>query len=177
MENKNDLKKKKMNIMTLALGIAILPPIWAVLSSHSGIEAGGVALVCAGVFVASGNKPKDGLKISLGFLIGLVWGILASYIINVSTINKDVTTFLTLFVFGGVAVLISSSKLEKYLYLPAWLSGWAITLGMLGGNPISEWGRLSVSIGISMVVGVVYVGIGVLKFQQLICKKNRLLKF
>lgn len=35
------------NNLTLALCIALFPPIWAVLSPKLGIEVGAVALICA----------------------------------------------------------------------------------------------------------------------------------
>ena len=55
-----DAKEKRQLKWTLALGIALLPPIWAVLSSAVGITTGAVALICAGVYVANGNKTQDG---------------------------------------------------------------------------------------------------------------------
>lgn len=151
MNKTSKINNNKMEVISLALG---------------------VALVCAGVFVAAGNKANNSFKISLGFIMGLIWGIIASYIIQNSANYKDITIFFTLFVFGGGAVVISSTILKKYVYLPAWLSGWAITLGILGDNHISEWGMLIISIGISMIIGVFYVGGGVLRFQQFILRNH-----
>lgn len=50
------MSDKKLNILTLAFGIALLPPIWAVLSPYAGITTGAVALICAGLYVTNGNK-------------------------------------------------------------------------------------------------------------------------
>lgn len=56
------MSDKKLNILTLAFGIALLPPIWAVLSPYAGITTGAVALICAGLYVTNGNKKENALK-------------------------------------------------------------------------------------------------------------------
>jgi len=61
--------------------------------------------------------------------------------------------------------------MNKIVYLPAWLCGWALTLGMLSGIPKEQWITMEIQIAISMVTGVIYIGVGVLKFQQFIIKK------
>lgn len=40
----------------MALCIALFPPIWAILSPHFGVQVGAVALICAGVYAAAGNR-------------------------------------------------------------------------------------------------------------------------
>lgn len=112
------------------------------------------------------KKQSGGSKSSI-FHIRII---IASYIISVTSINKDITIFCVLFILGGCAVLISSTRLMKYVYLPAWLSGWAITLGILGDIPFSNWNVIVISIGISMLTGVLYLGVGILKFQEIISK-------
>ena len=39
----------KKEVLALAVGIGLLPPIWAVLSGHIGVTCGAVALICAGI--------------------------------------------------------------------------------------------------------------------------------
>lgn len=161
------MKKENLDVITLALGIALLPPIWAVLSPYLGINTGAAALICAGIFVSNGNKVEHGFKISTGFLLGDLWGCTALKIMDMIKFNENMELFCTLFVLGGLAVIISSTKVEKIIFLPAWLSGWAITLLIMA--PLNmNWGTIPVQIGISMLMGVWYVGIGVLKFQSLL---------
>ena len=59
------MSEKTINKITLALGIALLPPIWAVLSPYAGITTGAVALICAGLYVTNGNKVS-GVLTSMG---------------------------------------------------------------------------------------------------------------
>ncbi|WPC43018.1 DUF1097 domain-containing protein [Clostridium sp. JS66] len=161
------MNERKLNVLTLALGIALLPPIWAVISPYFGITTGAVALICAGIFLANGNRVEDGVKISIGFLLGDLWGCIALKAMDMVKLNENIELFCALFILGGLAVIIASTKLEKIIFLPAWLSGWAITLLLMA--PLNmNWGTLPIQIGISMLMGVWYVGIGVLKFQNLL---------
>lgn len=167
-------KEKNIQVLTLAFGIAFLPPIWAVLAPYMGVTTGAVALICAGVFAANGNKYADAPKISIGFLCGDLWAVAALRMMESLNGNPDVELYGTLFVMGGLAVIISS-LLETYIFLPAWLCGWAIGLTVMGPVGIRNIGTLPLQIGAAMVVGVVYVGIGVDLLQKTLMQavKNR----
>ena len=157
------------NKLTLALGIALLPPIWAVLSHYIGVTTGAVALICAGVYVANGNKVSDALKIAIGFLLGDAWAVIAIFVMEKMSLNPNLELFLTLCVMGGLAVLIGES-VPKFIYTPSWLCGWAIGLTIMGPMAIAEIGTLPLQIGAAMIAGVVYVGIGVDAFQKKLLK-------
>lgn len=167
MENK---RESKLNMWTLALGIALLPPIWAVLAPHVGITTGAVALICAGLYVANGNQTKNALKITLGFLCGDIWAVIAIRVMELMQINPDVELYITLFVMGGLAVIIGET-LAKFIFTPSWLCGWAIGLTIMGPMQFADLGSLPVQIGAAMIAGVVYVGIGVDMFQQALVKR------
>ncbi len=161
---------KTKNKLTLALGIALLPPIWAVLAPYIGVTTGAVALICAGLYVTNGNKVSDALKITIGFLLGDLWAVIAIFVMEKMTLNPNLELYLTLFVMGGLAVLIGES-IPRYIFTPAWLCGWAIGLTIMGPMAIAELGTLPIQIGAAMIAGVVYVGIGVDAFQKLLLKK------
>lgn len=161
----------KKEVWTLALGIALLPPIWAVLAPYIGVQTGAVALICAGVYVANGNKGSDGIKISVGFLLGDCWAVLALAIMKWLPVNPDLSLFVTLFVLGGAAVLISS-RLPGIIYCPSWLCGWAVGLTIMAPKGMDAIGTLPVQIGTAMLVGVWYVGWGVDQFQRLLLRKK-----
>lgn len=160
----------KKEVWTLALGIALLPPLWAVLAPHIGVQTGAVALICAGVYVANGNQAADGIKISTGFLLGDLWAVAALEIMKLMQFNEDLELFITLFVLGGLAVLISSA-LPKLIFCPSWLCGWAIGLTIMAPMGITCIGTYPIQIGVAMLAGVWYVGWGVDKFQHLLMKK------
>lgn len=159
------MTEKKINTLTLAFGIAMLPPLWAVLAPYIGVSTGAVALICAGVYVTNGNKRKDAFKISVGFLLGDLWAVLAVWIMEKLPIHPNVELYITLFVLGGLAVIIGDS-FSKYIFTPSWLCGWAIGLTIMGAMQVKELGTLPIQIGVAMIAGVVYVGIGVDAFQK-----------
>lgn len=159
------MNNRKLNIVTLAFGIALLPPLWAVLAPYAGITTGAVALICAGLYVTNGNKIADAFKITMGFLCGDIWAVVAIYIMEKLPFNPDVELYLTLFVLGALAVIIGEN-LSKYIFTPSWLCGWAIGLTVMGPLTLSELGTLPIQIAVAMIAGVVYVGIGVDFFQK-----------
>ena len=144
--------------LTLALCIALFPPIWAVLSPYIGVQTGAVALICAGVYVANGNKEQDALPMSLGFLAGDLWAVLALYVMEALPFHPDAELFAVLFVLGGLAVMISS-LFPAWLYCPAWLCGWAVGLTIMAPGGFQGIGTLPLQIGAAMLAGVWYVGV------------------
>lgn len=150
---------------SLAFCIALLPPIWAVLANHIHVSTGAVALICAGVYVANGNKAADALKISIGFLLGDFWAVSALTVMEWMKWNADLELFVTLFVFGGLAVLISS-VLPGWIYCPSWLCGWAIGLTILTPLGYDNIGSYPIQIGAAMLAGVWYVGVLLDKVQK-----------
>ena len=159
------MDEKRRQKLTLALGIALLPPIWAVLAPVIGVTTGAVALICAGLYVANGNRRADALKIAVGFLLGDLWAVTAIWLMEMLPLNPNVELYCTLFLMGGLAVLIGES-LPRFIYTPAWLCGWAIGLTILGPLKVAEIGTLPIQIGAAMLAGVFYVGVGVDAFQK-----------
>lgn len=158
------MKRLKQEVFILAFCIALFPPIWAVLATHIGVTTGAVALICAGLYVTNGNKVSDAVKISLGFLMGDFWAVFALFIMNYLPFNKDINLFITLFILGGLGVIISAF-LERWIFCPALLCGWAIGLTILAPVGYGKLGTLPAQIGAAMIVGIWYVGVGVNKMQ------------
>ncbi|MBR4702151.1 MAG: DUF1097 domain-containing protein [Oscillospiraceae bacterium] len=166
------MKRLTRPVWTLALCIALFPPIWAVLAPYLGVQTGAVALICAGIYVAAGNEKKHALPMSLGFLAGDFWAVSALWIMDKLSWNPNLELFATLFVLGGAAVLIASC-LPRVFYLPAWLSGWAIGLTVLAPAGFGAIGTLPLQIGAAMLVGVWYVGVGVDAIHKLLRGKEQ----
>lgn len=152
------------------MGIALLPPLWAVLAPYIGISTGAVALICAGVYVTNGNKLEDGLKIMIGFWCGDLWALLALKLMNIINLNPDLELFVILAILGFLAVVIGS-VLEKIIFLPAWLCGWAIGLTIMSSMDVSNLYGIFIQIAAAMAVGVWYVGAGVDLFSRCILRK------
>lgn len=149
---------KKAETLTLAFCIALLPPIWAVAAPYLNVTTGAVALICAGLCAANGDKAADAVKISIGFLLGDFWAWLAVWVMDVMPWNPDAELFGTLFVMGGLAVIFSSLA-PKWIFCPAWLCGWAIGLTIMAPGGLENVGTLPWQIAAAMLVGVWYVGV------------------
>lgn len=150
--------RNKAETLTLALCIALLPPLWAVAAPYVGVTTGAVALICAGLCAANGDKAADAPKISAGFLLGDFWAWLALVVMDKMPLNPDFEVFLTLFVMGGLAVIVSGF-FPRFIFCPAWLCGWAIGLTVMTPVGLADVGTLPVQIGAAMLAGVWYVGV------------------
>ena len=159
----------KKETLSLAACIALFPPLWAVAAPYIGITTGAVALICAGLYVANGNRLRDAVKISTGFLLGAAWAWLALRIMAAVELNPNVELFCTLFVLGALAVLISAA-LEKWIFCPAWLCGWAIGLTVMTMVQSEEINSYFLQIAAAMLVGVWYVGAFLNWIQQKLLK-------
>ena len=151
------MKTDGKEVLTLAALIAVLPPLWAVLSPYIGISVGPVALICAGIYATNGNRFQDSHKIALGYLAGDIWALAVYEIMAHTPLNADLTLFLSLAVFGFILVLISS-KWADYIHMPSWLTGWAIGMLAMNLDKTTPVMSLTAQIGVSMLVGVYYVG-------------------
>ena len=165
------MKTDKREVLTLAALIAVLPPLWAVISPYIGISVGPVALICAGIYAANGNEFKDAHKIALGYLAGDIWALIVYEIMSHTPLNADLTLFLSLAVFGFILVLISS-EWPNIIHMPSWLTGWAIGMLAMNLDKTSDKLSLTVQIGASMLVGVYYVGALLDKIHKILNQKQ-----
>ncbi|MBQ6926888.1 MAG: DUF1097 domain-containing protein [Oscillospiraceae bacterium] len=165
------MKKWSREDLTLALCIALFPPIWAVLAPKFGVQVGAVALICAGVYAAAGNRTELALPMTLGFFAGDCWAVLALHMMKaLGSLGESGAVFVTLFVMGGAAVLIAT-LLPKVFFCPAWLCGWAIGLTVMGPMGVEKLGNMPLQIGAAMFAGVWYVGVLVEWIHQKLCGK------
>lgn len=83
---------------------------------------------------------------------------LALWIMDHLPFGADPNLFCTLFVLGGLAVLLSALA-PRFIFCPTWLCGWAIGLTILSPVGFSGMGSLPLQIGAAILVGVWYVGV------------------
>ena len=163
------MKTDRKEVLTLAALIAVLPPLWAVLSPYIGISVGPVALICAGIYATNGNKFEDAHKIALGYLAGDIWALIVFEIMAHTPFNADLTLFLSLAVFGFILVIISS-EWANIIHMPSWLTGWAIGMLAMNLDKTTPVLSLTVQIGVAMLAGVYYVGALLDKIHKMLNK-------
>lgn len=153
--------------LALAISIGLLPPLWAVASGRLGISCGAVALICAGLYVSAGNRVELGLPMSLGFVLSDLMAVCAIWLMERLPFGGEASTFLTLAALGFAAVLLCS-RLERLLFLPAVLSGWAVGLTVMGPLGFAGLGSMPLQLAVAMIAGVWYAGWAVDAFSRLI---------
>ena len=163
------MKTDRKEVLTLAALIAVLPPLWAVLSPYIGVSVGPVALICAGIYATNGNRFQDAHKIALGYLAGDIWALIVFEIMAHTPLNGDLTLFLSLAVFGFILVIISS-KMTDIIHMPSWLTGWAIGMLAMNLDKTTPVLSLTVQIGVAMLAGVYYVGALLDKIHKMLNK-------
>lgn len=165
--NRDKGKGKYKEVLTLALLVGILPPTWAIISPYIGIRVRPIALIAAGIYGANGNKFKDSFKIAVGYIAGDIWSLIAMTVMRKTPINSIFTLWMTLFVLGFIAVIISA-KFPKYIYLPSWLAGWAIAMLSMNLDTSTPIIRMTIEIAVAMLVGVYYVGALIDKIHKVV---------
>ena len=68
------IKNEVLDVLPTAIGVALLPPIWATVSALFGITFGWVSLACAGMYFIIGDPVKSGIKTSVSFFDGMPLG-------------------------------------------------------------------------------------------------------
>ncbi len=146
------------HISSLALAVALLPPIWGLVSPALGITVAPVALICAGVYASAGNSARNIVPMTLGFWVGDLWSLAALWGFENLPLPPNAALFVTLFVLGGAAVIVGTAL---RVHVPAMLTGWAMGLTVMGGGGLSGAGALPLELAAAMAVGVLYAGWGV----------------
>ena len=148
---------KMKRVYVQAIAVAILPPIWAALSTMFGFTTGAVALMTAGLVMISRDS---GLALSVGLLIGDIWGAVSFSLIALAPPSLNILAqVIVLAIFGFLAVIINY-YLRK-VNMVSWFIGWALTIQILSMTPKSKWPITVLMIGVSMLVGIYYIGYGI----------------
>lgn len=159
------LKKSFNDALPAAVGVALLPPLWAVVSSIAGIKFGWVSLACAGMLTVFHDYVKTGLCQSISFFMGCIWGLTATLAMWWIPLSDNISLFLVLCVWGFIAVMLSEVVFRKKTVISIWLSSWAIALGVFAEVPLQQYGITFFKLMIAMLCGVWYIGLFNQKFQ------------
>lgn len=95
-----------------------------------------------------------------GMWLGIPWGMMAVTFPGLTGWPKT-TLFVTLFVLGALAVLISGMPgIRNWVDTAAWLTGWAISILILSlnGGP-AKFGTMPLQITGAMLAGIFIVGV------------------
>ena len=155
--NRDGSKGKYKEVLTLALLVGILPPTWALISPYIGVHVGPIALIAAGIYGARAAYIGGCRTTSL----------IATVVMQKTPFSANITLWSTSFILGYIAVIISA-KFPRYVYLPSFLAGWAIAMLSMNLDSTTPLIRMTIEIGVAMVVGVYYVGALIDKIHKIV---------
>ena len=78
--------------------------------------------------------------------------------------------FIVLAIFGFASVVITNIGISLVSHTPSLFAGWAVAFAVFGGIPISEWKGSCLDVGLALVIGVWFVGVGISQLQMLLIK-------
>jgi len=151
-------------IVLLALCVGIFVSLWGTTHQYMGIVLAWPAFISAAVFFAAGHQLKDSFKVAIGHIIGLLWGISFLCLLKFSpfgVVDPQILLFLVLASLGFLAVIITHVGIDLFSHIPSLFSGWAITVAVLGGKNIALCGMDIIQIGLSMIMGIFFIGVGI----------------
>lgn len=169
--------RKKINIkdtLIAVISLGAIVPLWGTFHPVIGVSTSWPAFASASVFFAAEKGIPGVKKIALGHILGFLWGVVFLHIINLGNqinINSNIILFCTLSILAMLAVMITSINIEPIDHLPSLFSGWAITVGGLGGIPVNEWNLSPLDILLSIQGGIFIIGVGVSVLQYYMKKK------
>ncbi len=159
-----NIKDNSKQVLLLMLSVGIVVPLWGTFHSFIGVKTGWPAFVAAALFFAFGHKIKDSIPVSIGHLMGVGWGMAFLFLLSrpeFHRFNPLGVTFLALMSLGFLAVLVTHLGVALIASLPSLFCGWAVTVGTLGGLPVSNWGWLPLDTAASLLCGIFILGVGI----------------
>lgn len=167
------MNEKLKSTLFLALSVGIFVPLWGTFHGYVGIENTWAAFASAAIFFATGAKLKDSIKVAACNAIGLLWGLIFLYVIQLPALqgySSTLVIFATLGVLGICAILVTSIGIPIICDSASLFGGWAVGVGALGGISVEKWAYIPVDILLSLLVGVFFVGVGISQLHGLLLK-------
>jgi hypothetical protein len=135
----DDLKKDVVRILILTVALAVVAFFWIWLFNATGAKAFWIALISFGVFLAGGADGRKLPWMTLGGVLGVVFGLLTFALAKLVLPYSDAFSMAisgAVFLLVGAALSLglgSIPKQQKFLEIfPMFLLGWGAFLGAMG---------------------------------------------
>ncbi len=169
------IKDKFKETAALAASVGVVVPLWGTFHATIGITLAWPAFVSAALFFAMGHRVKDTPGVIVGHLLGVGWGLLFFNLLPVlkSAGWPDLSLpLVTLGLLSLAAVLITHLGISVVSHLPSLFSGWAVSVGVLGAVQPADYFSMALETGLSLVAGVLVLGVGIPALNQLLIWKK-----
>lgn len=139
------------------VSLSVLPAFWAAAAGLTNVRTAAVAMIAATIYVMGAKSFHDGLPMTVGFLLGIVFSLGSVLLIPVLPFSNLISTCLVLLVVVAIIVILQSF-LSKVSNLFAWLCSYSVGMTLFGLFPREELGSIALQLAISMLVGVWFIG-------------------
>lgn len=149
-----------------AIGVGFFTLVYSLIMSYGSLWMGAAAFVAVSYFFGAGF-PKDKIwNILASFVCGIVWGLLAFSLLQISWISS---IWPTAIMFGLLtfAVLFLQGTIMKFTMVPAWLITWGTFMLIVSNVTIKNWPLFVVELFASMALGIFVIGYASDYFNQL----------
>ena len=147
----------KRETWALVVPISLLPAIWSVVASFAGISTAAVAMISATLYVIVVKTTADAVRMSVGFVLGVVTAVISLMIIGSLPLNFVVALTLTMIVMVALVIIVQSF-IGKIADLFSWLCGFAVAMTVFGLVPPEQMMSVAVQLAVSMLAGIWWIG-------------------
>ncbi|HAT54461.1 MAG TPA: DUF1097 domain-containing protein [Lactobacillus sp.] len=148
-----------------SIGVGLFTLVYSLIMSYGSLWMGAAAFIAVSYFFGAGF-PKDKIwNILASFVCGIVWGLLAYGLLQVSWIAS---IWPTAIMFGVLTfiVLFLQGTIMKFTMVPAWLITWGTFMLVVSNVTIKSWPMFVIELFVSMALGIFVIGYASDYFNQ-----------
>lgn len=153
----------------MVVPISLLPAIWSVVAGFAGISTAAVAMISATLYVIVVKTTADAVRMSVGFVLGVVTAVLSLTIISMLPLNFMVSLTVVMIVMVALVIIVQSF-IPKIADLFSWLCGFAVAMTVFGIAAPEQMMTLAWQLVISMLAGIWWIGFVGVRIMAAIAK-------
>lgn len=139
------------------VSLSVLPAFWAAAAGLTSVRTAAVAMIAATIYVMGAKGVRDGLTMTVGFLLGIVFSLGSVLLIPVLPFPDTISTCLVLLVVVAIIVILQS-LLSNISNLFAWLCSYSVGMTLFRLFPGEQSGSIALQLAVSMLAGVWFIG-------------------
>lgn len=139
------------------VSLAVLPVFWVAAAGLTNVIAAPVAMIAATIYVMGAKTVRDGLTMTAGFLLGIIFSFGSILLIPVLPFSDLISTCIVLLVVVSIIVILQS-LLYKVSNLFAWLCSYSVGMTLFSLCPEERLESIALQLAVSMLVGVWFMG-------------------
>lgn len=140
-----------------SIGVGLCTVIYSLIMSGFSLWMGSAAFIAVSYFFGAGFPKKKIWNILVSFALGILWGFIASYLLDIQAISGLVPSSI-MFGIMTFIVFFLQGTIMKFTMVPAWLIAWGTTMLIVTNITIHNWGLFALQLFLCMVLGIFVIG-------------------